>query len=243
MFSESQIQRTARDRLGGEPLPLILARQALVEGWVRLTRNIDFRVQENDDALDAYRAIKGKEFEHINARQRWALWRTIPRNLSGKLQANVPIHVIDLCCGVGHSTEALACYVPNGSTLVGIDASEEFIAQARSKKYLDGSGVAADVQFKTQSVLEPFAEPNTVDLINCSGAIGFHFSRSMTEQLSREIDRVLKPGGLVCLDSGKIGTTLEELREIFVGQLGYTDQGTARSFALDPLVQASFRKK
>jgi hypothetical protein len=64
---------------------LSFLRQLWTEGKLLLIRGISFRSRDNVAAREAYRQMQLVEFEGINARQRWANWRTIPRNLAGRL--------------------------------------------------------------------------------------------------------------------------------------------------------------
>src|SRR5262245_20670589 len=85
----------------------MLVRQACYEARVRGLRKIPFRSSRNDVACRAYAAITVREFEAINERQAWANWRTIRRNLAGRVPRR-PLRAVDLCCGTGRSTEVLA---------------------------------------------------------------------------------------------------------------------------------------
>ena len=95
------------------------------------------------------------EFEGINARQRWSNWRTVPRNLR-HLSLQSPVVAIDLCSGVGHSTDVLACYLPSGSRILGLEYNRHFVEHASRTQYLNLRGEPCDVQFRVQSVLEKF---------------------------------------------------------------------------------------
>ena len=187
------------------------------------------------------------EFEGINARQRWANWRTIPKNLDGVLK-NQPVLAIDLCCGVGHSTEVLACYLPQGSKILGLEYNSSFVKRASKKRYTHLSGEPCEVNFWCQSVLETFCSANgqqildeSVDLINSSGAVGAHFEPESTRLLAREISRVLKPGGIAMIDSGLPGTSKKQVIEIFE-PLGFEVCKTSKSCLVDIYTQVCFRK-
>src|SRR5262245_19170499 len=81
----------------------MLVRRACYEARVRGLRKIPFRTSRNDVACQAYAALTLREFEAINERQAWANWRTIRRNLAGRVPRG-PVRAIDLCCGTGRST-------------------------------------------------------------------------------------------------------------------------------------------
>src|SRR5262249_42164578 len=196
----------------------MLVRQACYEARVRGLRKIPFRSSRNDVACQAYAALTLREFEAINERQAWANWRTIRRNLAGRLPRR-PIRAIDLCCGTGRSTEVLAYHLEPGSTILGIDAESRFVARAPPRPHRTRAGTSADVSFRCQSVLEPLREsaaevvPDaSVDLVNSSGAVGCHFDARTTAVLASEVDRVLSPGGLALIDCGPQVTRLCELR-------------------------------
>jgi SAM-dependent methyltransferase len=189
-----------------------------------------------------------QEFEDINCRQVWTNWRTVPKNLNGLLPYDRPHFAIDLCCGTGQSTEVLACYLPPGSQVLGIEQNPEFVRKARERAYLDGRGQPARARFRAQSALERFHDENgaelaeeSVDVANSSGAIGHHFTPDMTLLMMREISRVLKPGGLALIDSGPWGTSTSRVRSIGEA-LGWQVLRENRSRLLDPLIQVAFQK-
>ncbi|HEX3133611.1 MAG TPA: hypothetical protein VHX44_08510, partial [Planctomycetota bacterium] len=49
---------------------------------------------QGDAARKAYQRMTTTEFVRINARQAWANWRTIPRNLHGHLPIDRPLTVV-----------------------------------------------------------------------------------------------------------------------------------------------------
>ncbi len=219
-YNESEIREATRSRHILAPLPRIFARQAWAELRVRLFKKVNFRKSQNAEALQAYEKMTLEEFDGINARQRWSNWRTIPRNLSGTV-ANAPILALDLCCGIGQSTEVLAYYLHPESKILGLEHAAHFVELARSRKYLNRDGSAAHATFRSQSVLETFRDENgkpfadaSVDLVNCCGAIGAHFKPEVTSILVKEVTRVLKPGGHAMLDCGHAGTSKKKLLQI-----------------------------
>jgi SAM-dependent methyltransferase len=225
----------------------ILVRQACHEARVRGLRRIPFRSSRNDEARRAYASLALWEFEGINARQAWANWRTIRRNLARGAPRR-PVRVVDLCCGTGGSTEVLAYYLEPGSTILGVDADPRFVAAARERRYLTREGVPAHVSFRCQSVLEPLCDASalrvpdsSVDVVNSSGAVGCHFDPRSTAVLAAEVERVLSPGGLALIDCGPDGTRPGELLAIFQG-LGFRAVHRARSCPFDRYWQICFRK-
>jgi SAM-dependent methyltransferase len=230
-----------------EVVPVFL-RQAWAEARIRHWRHVRFRSRENEAARDAYARMEAWEFESVNARQAWANWRTIPKNLEGRLPPR-PVRALDLCCGTGQSTAVLAYHLPAGSDILGLEYSLRFVSLARSRVYLTRDGVRAPVRFRVQSVLETFHDTDgapvadgSVDLVNSSGAVGFHFDPRSTAALADEVARVVRPGGLALIDSGHSGTPPAEVRAIFARR-GFAEVHAARSCFLDRDLQVGFRRR
>jgi len=245
-IGEPTLRRVARARMRDGDIVTLFLRQAFYELRVRFWKKVYFRWRENEEALRAYCAMTPAEFEGINARQRWANWRVIPRNLDGRLPSR-PVRAIDLCCGVGHSTEVLAFYLSPGSSILGLEFNPEFVETARARDYRDENGDLAHVRFRAQSVLETFRQPDgapvpagSVDLVSSCGAIGCHFDRSATATLLDEVARVLRPGGLATLDSGADGTPPAELVALARAR-GFTVLHQARSCVFDRFAQLCLR--
>lgn len=251
VFSEEVFQKIARERLDGMTLVDLVLLQAKAESKLKFLRGVNFRRSENSAATRAYTMMSVPEFEGINGRQRWANWRTIPRNLNGRIPDRA-LRALDLCCGVGHSTEVLACYLPVGSTIQGIEYNPEFVrkANAREARYRRYTGEPISTRFVEGSVLETFRDDhgeviaaNSVDLINCCGAVGVHFKPEATRRMATECARVLRPdGGIAMIDSSPFGTSARELTRIFEG-LGFERVNSVRSCFADYAVQLCFRKK
>ncbi len=223
-------------------------RQAWHETRVRRLRHIQFRSRENDKAREAYAAMDPWEFEGINARQAWANWRTIAKNLEGRLPRR-PVRALDLCCGTGQSTAVIAHHLAPGSEVLGLEYSPRLAGVARSRSYPTASGELLRVRFRAQSVLEPFRDEEgapigdgSVDLVNSCGAVGCHFDPEATRILAAEVARVVRPRGLATIDSGRSGTGPSDVRAIFDSQ-GFEPIHQARSCFLDPYLQICFRKR
>lgn len=248
-WDSDTIEAVAKERLRHEPLPQIVLRQGVTELGLLIKRGVNFRHRENEKAAKAYRAMSIREFEGINARQVWSNWRTVPKNLNGLLSFDRPLRALDLCCGTGQSSEVLACYLPPGSQILGIEQNPDFVKAANERVILDGRGERAKTAFRAQSALETFHDEHGVkvpdesaDLVNSSGAIGHHFNREMTEVMLKEVDRVLKPEGFALVDSGVMGTSPQQVREI-AETLGWTEVRANRSRWMDPLLQIVFQKR
>lgn len=245
--SEARIRRVARERLP-DGLAVLVLRQAWAELVVSVAGRLRFRAGENDRAVRAYCAMSVAEFEGVNARQRWANWRTIPRNLHGRLPGR-PCRAVDLCSGVGDSAEVLACWLPEGSEILGLEYNPEFVRRARGRAYRDAAGRPVKADFRAQSVLEPFRDgagarlaDASVDLVNCCGALALNFGESQLDAIAAEIRRVLRRGALASVDApaGRDGT--EGMVRLF-SRRGFEALGCARSCLLDRYSQICFRRR
>lgn len=246
-FSSRLIKRTADNRLKETNLIKLVIKQAWFEERLKILKKINFRKNKNKEARQAYCGMNIQEFEGINARQQWANWRTIPKSLTGRLP-NKPLLALDLCCGTGHSTEVLACYLPAGSKIIGIEYNPVFVKSATEKTYFHLSGNKCPVRFSLQSVLDQFRDENgnliqdeTVDIINSSGAVGSHFDQQATNILAAEINRVLKQKGIALIDSGRSGTHKTDLIDIFKSK-GFKVFRTSKSCMFDLYTQVCFEK-
>jgi SAM-dependent methyltransferase len=225
-------------RRAAGPIVVAFVRQLVYEHLVLGRRGVRFRSRDADAVRAAYSAMSADEFDGINARQRWANWRTIPANLREHVNGR-PFAAVDLCCGAGHSTEVLAHVLPPGSRILGLDVSPSLVAAARRRRYADAQGRTVAARFRVQSVLEPFRELDgrlvgaaSVDLVHSSGAVGSHFEPDATRRLLVEIKRVLRPGALALIDAGPGGTSPKRLEEL-VAEAGFDVCRRARSCALD----------
>lgn len=241
---EETILKTAQKRAGN--ISLLILRQAFAE-IIATFQKKNFRKRENDVACQAYCAMDMEQFEGINARQSWANWRTLPRNLNQRLPSS-PLSIIDLCCGIGQSTEVLAHYATPGSKILGLEFNPRFVELALERRYPDENGDPARVSFNAQSVLETFCDEaqqplpaGSIDLVNSCGAVGAHFDPAATTILAREVARVLRPGGLATIDSAKEGTSTENVEAIF-SAMGFEKLHQAKSCAADRFTQICFRK-
>lgn len=100
-----------------------------------------------------------------------------------------PVTVVDLACGDGYLLEILADRCPPGVRLVGIDMSEEELAAARLRL---GPGRAELLLERAQRLPLP---SQSVDYLLCHMAL---MLMDPVDEVVREIDRVLKPGGVFC---------------------------------------------
>jgi ubiquinone/menaquinone biosynthesis C-methylase UbiE len=246
-IEKQTIENIARNRLEENNIVHLFVKQVLTESKLIVSRKVNFRKRENQEAVQAYCEMALREFEGINARQKWANWRTIPKNLNGRIPTHA-MRAIDLCCGTGDSTEVLACYLPDGSSILGLEYNPNFVKAARKREFVDKHGKPVAVQFNTQSVLETFTDAQgqavadaSIDLVNSCGAVGSHFNVDATNKLVAEIRRVLKKGGLATIDSGAPGTGKKQLIGIFQVH-GFEVVHSAKSCLLDIFTQVCFRK-
>lgn len=239
------VGRVARRHLK-EGIIRLFFRQAWAEFKVSCRTRLRFRNDRNAEAVRAYCAMSESEFEGINARQRWANWRTIPRNLAGRLPER-PCRAVDLCSGAGHSAEVLAYYLPPGSEILGLEFNPVFVAYASRRDYRGPDGQRARVAFHPQSVLDEFRDERglrlldgSVDLVNSCGALGIHFDAASVDALAAEIARVLRPGGLATIDAGTPRRRKEIIR-IFE-QRGFETRSCAKSCLFDRYAQIGLVK-
>lgn len=245
--SLESVDRAAKERLK-EGIVRLFIRQAIAELKVSCRTRLRFRDGRNDEALRAYCAMTEAEFDGINARQRWADWRTIPRTLRGSLPAR-PCRALDLCSGAGHSAEVLAYCLPPGSEILGLEFNPVFVDRAAKRQYSDRRGERARAAFRVQSVLDPFRDENgrlipdgSVDLVNSCGALGIHFDAASIDRIAAEIARVLRPGGLAAIDSGREGVGKDEMVRIFERR-GFAARSFVKSCFLDRFTQIGFVKR
>ncbi|HTQ80150.1 MAG TPA: class I SAM-dependent methyltransferase [Thermoanaerobaculia bacterium] len=100
--------------------------------------------------------------------------------------AGEPVTVVDLACGDGYLLELLRDRGPRDARLIGIDMSAEELAAARQRL---GPGEAELLLERAQRLPLP---DNSVDYLLCHMAL---MLMDPVEEVVREIDRVLKPGG------------------------------------------------
>jgi SAM-dependent methyltransferase len=102
---------------------------------------------------------------------------------------------LDVACGTGHSTAALA---EIADTVLGCDQSEQMLREARARSSIEFVKAAAESL--------PFAN-ESFDLVTI--CMGFHWVEQ--EGFLREARRVLKPSGYLCVDNyGFVGRISED---------------------------------
>lgn len=246
-FSPRQIRRIAKTFGPDGQVVTTYLKQGWVETRLRLRGGSFFRSNQNERAIQGYAQMKPKEFEAINAVQNWANWRTIPRNLTGRLPARAT-RVLDLCSGTGDSTRVLAAYAAHGSHITGIEVDPRFVQIAQQRDYLTYESQPQQVDFSAQDVLDPFCdgmghriENQSVDLINVSGAVAVHFDAQSTARLAGQCAQVIRPQGLALVDAGYEGASPRVVRTCFESR-GFTLVHEAKSCLLDLSRQLCFRR-
>jgi len=247
-ISEKTIREVANEKGPQQSLISIAAKATFYDWVLRKLRHIDFRQSENAAACEAYEAMELRDFIAINSRQAWANWRTIPRNLNGRL-IDRPVFAIDLCSGVGDSTAVLAHYCAPGSRILGYEFNGRFVDYAQKREYRDRDNRVASVEFVRQNVLEPFLDQlsqpisdESVDLINACGAVGCHFDFAATQRIARQCRRVLKQDGLSLIDAGRGGTEADELARAFHAE-GFMVVNRTKSCRIDLGEQLCLQKR
>lgn len=104
--------------------------------------------------------------------------------------------ILDVACGTGDSTVAIASRLSGGSRVIGVDISEGMLSQVPAKA--EAAGVADRVETETGDCEDLRFDDDTFDMVFCAfGIRNFeHRDRGLSEML-----RVLKPDGkLVILE-------------------------------------------
>jgi demethylmenaquinone methyltransferase / 2-methoxy-6-polyprenyl-1,4-benzoquinol methylase len=165
------------------------------------------------------RAAKVKElftriaprYDLMNDLQSFGLHRFWKRRLVRYAQPQPGKRALDLCCGTGDLTLALA---QAGADAVGLDFSERMLEAARAKCAVRKPGPCAPQFIQGDAQQVPFPD-NSFDIVT----VGYGL-RNLTDWRSglREMKRVAKPGGrLLVLDFGKPEHPL--FRRIYFGYL------------------------
>ena len=99
--------------------------------------------------------------------------------------------VADVGCGIGKTTFYLHQLVQPQGSVVGIDASQKRIEHAQEHYGNDGT------EFVCKDFLEPLDSLGMFDFIWVRFVLEYHLSNSF--QIVRNVSRILKPGGILCL--------------------------------------------
>lgn len=227
-------------------LPMIVLRHAFTTLGLAMS-GVRYLCQ-GEDVREAYRRMTMAQFARINARQVWANWRTIPRNLHHQMPVDRPLMMVDLCCGTGDSTQVLAWWLPSGSQIVGMELDPRFAAAAAGRSYRNRYGDIIPVTVRRASVLDGFCDHTgarfadaSVDVVHAIGSIGCHFEPAQTAMIMQECARVLKRDGIALLDTGSAGTGERDLA-VIAQRHDFGIVGRSRSWWFDRYVQVVLRR-
>lgn len=123
-------------------------------------------------------------------------WR---RQTMAQIQLRPTDHVLDLCCGTGDWTIALAHELTATDSVIGLDFSAPMLKIAQQK--VQRAGVADQVWLRRGNAMQLPFHDDQFDVVT----IGFGL-RNLPDKAQglAEIYRVLKPGGkLVCLETSQ----------------------------------------
>src|SRR5699024_7126958 len=138
--------------------------------------------------------------------QRHKAWR---KNVMKRMDVAKGASALDVCCGTGDWSFALANEVGSEGNVVGLDFSQNMLSVAKDKLNATESNIP--LQFIQGNAMELPYEENTFDYVT----IGFGL-RNVPDYMTvlKEMHRVLKPGGkAVCLETSQ--PTLIGYRQLY----------------------------
>jgi SAM-dependent methyltransferase len=101
------------------------------------------------------------------------------------------MRVLDVGCGPGITTSALATAISPGGQAFGIDRSTERIAYAKGKYSPEG------IEFICRNFFDPLEDLGQFDFVWMRFIAEYFLKES--EQLIHHVSRVVRPGGILCL--------------------------------------------
>ncbi|WP_407681683.1 demethylmenaquinone methyltransferase [Pseudalkalibacillus salsuginis] len=153
--------------------------------------------------------------------QRHIAWR---RDTMKKMDVQKNSTTLDVCCGTGDWTIAMAKAIGPGGTAYGLDFSKNMLSVGEKKVKKEG---LSNIQLKHGNAMDLPYENNTFDYVT----IGFGL-RNVPDlnQVLREMYRVVKPGGkVVCLETSQ--PTIPVFRQLYYGYFRYVMPALGRIFA------------
>ena len=107
------------------------------------------------------------------------------------------MRVADLGCGIGTVTTLIGDFVGPEGYVVGMDASEAQVAEARARL----SSKATNIRFVEASALDTSWPDESFDMVYCRFLL-LHLCEP--EKALREMRRLLKPGGVIVCEDGDL---------------------------------------
>jgi demethylmenaquinone methyltransferase / 2-methoxy-6-polyprenyl-1,4-benzoquinol methylase len=159
-------------------------------------------------------ATVAARYDLMNDVQSLCLHRFWKNRLVRLAHAKAGEHALDLCCGTGDLSFALA---RRGANVVGLDFSEPMLERARRKQSSDPAATASNLQFVQGDAQQlPFAD-NSFEIVT----IGYGLRNLASFETGlREMLRVAKPGGrLLVLEFGKPDSAV--LRALYFGYMKF----------------------
>ena len=111
--------------------------------------------------------------------------------------------ILDLACGPGGWALAVAHAYPK-TQVIGVDISQTVVRYANAQAWAQGLNNA---HFEVLDILKPLEfDDASIDVVNARLLFGFMLTKAWPGLL-RECMRILRPGGLICLNECEIGIT------------------------------------
>jgi ubiquinone/menaquinone biosynthesis C-methylase UbiE len=135
--------------------------------------------------------------------------------------------VLDLCCGAGRHSRALAAA---GFNVIGVDLSADLLRVAR-KKGVKGKGRVRYIRADMRSV--PLADASVDEVVSMFTSFGYFTAERDNARVLKEVARVLKPGAPFVMDYFNLMPTLANLVAESRRKIGTTDIVERRCFVKD----------
>jgi len=125
--------------------------------------------------------------------QRWEDAPKEAEDIISLIGINQGARVLDLCCGVGRHSLALA---RSGYSVTGVDRTKEYLDVAKKK----AKNEELDVEF-LEGDMRTFSRPETFDaVVNLFTAFGYFEDPNEDKQVVKNVYESLKPGGVFLVD-------------------------------------------
>ncbi|WP_221565203.1 demethylmenaquinone methyltransferase [Alkalihalobacillus sp. TS-13] len=153
--------------------------------------------------------------------QRHVAWR---RDTMKRMDVQKGSTTLDVCCGTGDWTIAMAKAIGPKGKAIGLDFSKNMLSVGEEKVKDEG---LANIQLQHGNAMELPYDDNGFDYVT----IGFGL-RNVPDlnQVLKEMHRVVKPGGkVVCLETSQ--PTIPVFRQLYYGYFRYLMPALGRIFA------------